>query len=184
MVQSFFSDYGLARARGSVLSHSILAHLPLFLLGVLVGPFVTPRNRETSGAYWEIVFWGSALVVLIVLATRLSDLLLVPFGRYNLPLVPVCLAAVVVAAPRSRSASMLLESLPIRRLGVISYGVYLFHLPVQKLIAKIMGSLDISAADGWWLFGIASLGLTIIVASLSFWMLEGPILRATAKWSS
>lgn len=174
-----FMESGLVS--GVVASHSVLANLPLFLIGVLIGQFY--RNPEQNvldrkpSIGWDLVFWVGSLLILIILASPLSGVLNLPHGRYNFPLVPLTLALVVISASRSVSALILLENGLIRRLGVISYGIYLFHLPIQNLTARFMKPLGLVAAESWLIFGVISLLATILFASLSYVYFERPIMR-------
>jgi peptidoglycan/LPS O-acetylase OafA/YrhL len=64
--------------------------------------------------------------------------------------------------------------LPIYYLGTISYGIYLWQLPVIKLLKKIQ-----------WLtpaqFMVTTLVLTIILSSLSYHFFEKPIMERLRK---
>jgi peptidoglycan/LPS O-acetylase OafA/YrhL len=75
-----------------------------------------------------------------------------------------------------------LEWGPLVYLGRISYGVYLFHMPVYFLVAHLSAKLG----NGYALFGALALckvAGTIAIASLSFAFLERPALRLKSKWS-
>jgi peptidoglycan/LPS O-acetylase OafA/YrhL len=66
---------------------------------------------------------------------------------------------------------------PLRRLGMISYGVYLFHMPVNGLLRGLIlgrdrmyqGPIDI-------VMTLIALLVTLLVASLSWYFLEKPII--------
>ena len=172
----------------AVLHYSLLAHLPHFLLGVLVVPLyfrISKANR--AHASWvqptsEIAVWFASLVALVILATDLDDLLRVPDGRYNLPVIPLLLVTILCLVPFSVFARGLLETFPWRTLGTISYGVYLYHLPLQHATARYMKQLfALDAASHWLMFGFASLTLTVVIASLSFILVEKPILSLVRK---
>lgn len=59
--------------------------------------------------------------------------------------------------------------------GDLSYGVYLFHLPVEQTIMKLMPSIDV-----WWKLTLISLPPIILCAWLSWTLVEQPIL--SRKW--
>ncbi len=63
-------------------------------------------------------------------------------------------------------------------LGAISYGVYLFHFPVYVLM-----SADRVGRSGWQLL-VARVAITLAVASVSYWLIERPIRRATFAGST
>lgn len=170
------------RPNGFVLSHTLLAHLPHFLLGMLAGGgFVLLSRRQASEAPLRglgIVFWLAGIAILLILGIpELDDFFSIPYGRYNLPYVPALVALVIVFTPHCPSASAVLALPPIAYLGAISYGVYIYHLPCLRLVASLMSKAALPAHSAWLLFGTAGMSLTIIVASCSHFFVERPILR-------
>jgi len=171
-----------SRAISPVVEYSLLAHLPHFLIGVLAGAgfllySAQPerRIRPASGA----LGWFSIAAIAIVLATPIDDWLQIPYGRYNLPFVPLLLATLIVTAPHSSSLRTMLNGFPLRPLGLISYGIYLYHLPVLHATARY---LPVDVQEQWWLFGTISLGLTVAVATGSYLIIERPITRAVGRF--
>jgi peptidoglycan/LPS O-acetylase OafA/YrhL/O-antigen ligase len=213
----------LIRPDGYVLSHSVLAHLPHFLLGIamawayvaitqntadsLVGrasrpsstqrvesslpigrgrPLTggTPVPPDTAGEHVsagpaEGVFWLSLVAVLVILSTPLSDLLGLPYGRYTFPTVPLLIALMILAAPLSRGTRSLLELWPVRQLGVISFGIYIYHLPVLKAVNKMLVAVDTPASISPALLAVGGISLTVAVSVASYLFVEQPILRRT-----
>ena len=55
--------------------------------------------------------------------------------------------------------------------GDLSYGVYLFHWPIQQSVVHAFPSID-----SWWLMLLISLPLTAVCAWLSWNLIEKPIL--------
>lgn len=169
----------LVSAHPTVFSHSLLAHLPVFLLGIVAAGLVGPlaqRGRASRGALAEGLFWISAVLVLATIATPLDDRLQVPHGRYNWPFVPILIGVMILLVPHAERARRLMEWAPLRWLGVISFGVYLFHLPCQKLVARLLERAGSSASEQWLVFGLASLALSIAAAAASYWLWERPLL--------
>ncbi|MBK8285441.1 MAG: acyltransferase [Ahniella sp.] len=69
-------------------------------------------------------------------------------------------------------AARLLQNWPLRALGVVSYGVYLWHVPAMMAIRHW--------ADPSWpgvFRQMAAFGLTMLLAGLSWVLIERPILR-------
>jgi peptidoglycan/LPS O-acetylase OafA/YrhL len=95
---------------------------------------------------------------------------------YRGGLVAVALATaamvVVVAHPRAWVVSRLLGSAPMRWVGVRSYGIYLWHWPVFMVTRP---ELDVPF-DGLPLLAL-HLGLTLVLADLSYRFVERPIRR-------
>lgn len=170
----------------TVFSHSLLAHLPLFLLGILAGGLSWAMTGATAGQdrgrrsgvalAADVLTWLAGSAVVAIIATPLDDRLQLPHGRYNAPYVPLLLMLTVVAVPFSRSARAILDSPPARWLGGISYGVYLFHLPCQRLVERLLEGRGYEAGALWGVFGLASLVLSIAVAAASYWLVERPLL--------
>jgi peptidoglycan/LPS O-acetylase OafA/YrhL len=78
-------------------------------------------------------------------------------------------AGIIICSMQRLSAFRILEATPLVRLGQISYGVYVFHLPM--LFA--LGTLDLSNGGLFasYLFG------PVLIAEISFRFLETPFLR-------
>jgi peptidoglycan/LPS O-acetylase OafA/YrhL len=175
------------RPHGAVLTHSLLAHLPHFLLGVIGGYLFlnlkawVNENSTRLHRLSDLVFWCAFGVILALLATPLGDLIEIPYGRYGLPLVTLLLVAMIISVPSSRFARRSLVSFPLRDLGAISYGIYIYHLPCLTLVDRYMGKAQLDAAEHWVLFGSIGLVLTILAATVSFLLIEKPVLTLVRK---
>ncbi len=85
--------------------------------------------------------------------------------------------AVVIAAavhPRRGPVGRLLSVSPLCRLGLVSYGVYLWHWPIFVVLDPARVHLG-----GWPLFAIR-VAVTLVIAAVSSRVVERPI-RALAK---
>ncbi len=85
----------------------------------------------------------------------------------------LCVAVVIAAvmAPAPSGLKTLLALTPLVWLGRISYGVYLWHVPVRAMISNAETGLS-----GPWLLG-ARVVATLALASLSYFLVEMPIRR-------
>ena len=166
-----------------VVTYSLLAHLPHFLLGVLTAWWASKRQSlnwspvEQIAPRKEAALWLAFLALFVVLGTPLDELFQVPFGRYNFPYVPFLLCAVIALTPQTATGWILLQNSPLRPIGRVSYGVYLYHLPVLHWVARLMESYAQSPHENWLMFGSISLTVTLAAATLSYIFLEKPILR-------
>ena len=88
----------------------------------------------------------------------------------------------ILAVPGARFARAGLESVPLRYLGVISYGIYIYHLPCLTLVDRALLKFGIDAPDQWFLFGGIGLALTITVATISYLAIERPVLRLVHRY--
>ena len=176
------------RPFGAVLSHSPLAHLPHFLFGVIAAYiflYIHKDKTENSLKFErvsELIFWGALAVIVILLGTALQDFIQIPYGRYSLPLVTLLLAAIIVCTPHTRIAQRCLDGFPLRALGTISYGIYIYHLPCLLMVDRYMAAYQWDAAEHWALFGLISLSITIVIAAISFMLIEKPIVKMAKKF--
>jgi peptidoglycan/LPS O-acetylase OafA/YrhL len=169
-----------AGAPTAVITYSLGAHLPHFLLGVLTGGLFASHGGGTArGAGWRDGAVALVLLALaVILSTPLDEVLQVPAGRYNLPFVPALLCVLIFLVPSSRLGQALFDSTPMRLIGAVSYGVYLFHLPVLNVTARAMNRVGWPIGTHTLLYGAASLALTLVVATLSYRLIERPVMRA------
>ena len=160
-----------------------------FVVGMLLALVVTddalrrPVASVVRVAPWHL--YVLAACVFWVLTTRSA-------GPYDLtPPTPAhatvkhigyALVAGLVIAPSVLGArtvvSRVLSSPPLVYLGTISYGVFLWHLPIMFAVRSALG-LDVFAY-GFWITVVLTLIASIIVAALSWHLLESP-LQANAR---
>jgi len=140
---------------------------------------------ETYAAGWlprRPTLWAGVGAALILLAWVGFDLVLrgvlPPLWRAGLnDVLDAGLAAVIVAAlvPRTRLAAAL-SWRPLQVAGMMCYSIYIWHAPLLDWIAADRASMSAPALAG----AIAVfLGLTVVVASLSYRFIEFP---RTSDW--
>jgi peptidoglycan/LPS O-acetylase OafA/YrhL len=105
---------------------------------------------------------------------------------YAFPLMPLAVGIALVALPSSIHLGRLLDNGLARFIARISFGIYVWHFVIMWLIEKLRpGSFRTSGEEGWetWLMTNAMvLGITIVVATLSFYLLEQPVVRWARKF--
>ncbi len=118
-----------------------------------------------------------ALLGLIAFCLRLGEYQPLLY-RGGLALVGVATAFVIMACvhPHARLGKYLLGLLPLRWLGVRSYGIYLWHWPVFMITRP---HLDVPL-DGLPLLALR-LGLTLVLADLSYRYVETPIRKGALE---
>lgn len=95
--------------------------------------------------------------------------------------VPVAvLLMALVRAPEGRVARAL-GSAPLVALGTVSFGLYLWHYPVQWALRTALGGY---VPPSWGLAGYIAMSLVVslAVAALSWWAIERPVLAAARRW--
>ena len=149
------------------------------LIGALLALLLTGRRRlETRSVRIGVAAVGTiALVALFAMWTAVeqSDGVLY---RGGLAVHALLVAAVITAALVPGPVRAALASPPFIALGLISYGVYLYHWPIFLWLTP-----ERTGLDGYALFG-ERLALTIAVATVSFLWIERPIRYGTfrARW--
>jgi len=172
------------RADGFVLDHTLLAHMPMFLLGMLAAGLHTGGRGGRPRHPWlcEATFWLMAVSCVAILGLpELDRLLQVPHGRYNLPYVPLLVTGLILAAPNAPLAGRLLESAPLRGLGRISFGFYLVHRPCMGAVATAMAKLGRAPAAHPSLFAAAALLASTAAAAAMWFALERPLLARSRR---
>ena len=86
-------------------------------------------------------------------------------------------AAVVLLTTRGRAAAVL-SWRPLVMVGTISYGIYVWHQLVPKIVALVEASLDTSlhmpVGDGWERLGYITVA-TLVLATSSWFLFEKPL---------
>ena len=84
---------------------------------------------------------------------------------------------VAMAGPLSRK---LFANSTMLALGIVSYSLYLWHLPIQLWTQKLLDHFDVSGDRLWWLVAI-SIPLSILAAALSYYWIERPFMTRASK---
>lgn len=63
-------------------------------------------------------------------------------------------------------------------IGLISYSLYIWHLPLQELIVQITG------VDSFWLMSLLAIPAGVVAGALSYRYIETPFLRMRRRWST
>jgi peptidoglycan/LPS O-acetylase OafA/YrhL len=92
-------------------------------------------------------------------------------------LLSVSLAAVILAAgqPEGNVVRSTLSWEPLRRLGLISYGVYLWHWPIFVILRPQLIEDEIGVRPTGFVLLVLRVGVTLAVATASYLLVERPI---------
>ena len=166
-----------ASATSPAITYSLASHLPHFLLGTLFASQFIKKKLHVDKLFYDVLILLIVSSTFIILATPLDEFFQLEFGRYNFPYIPLLLSALIFLVPSSKVTSKLLEYKFLKWLGVISYGIYIFHYPLQKALKIVLEKFGVGVSEQWLLFGLLSLGATILLASFSYRFIEQPIIR-------
>ncbi len=142
---------------------------------ILVGSLLAlaiPTWKVVNARWADALGWAALVVTLIVwqVARERQEWLV----NGGLVLLAVVSAALVYGALAGGTFARVLSLPPLRYLGQISYGVYLYHWPI------FLATRDIAYADNRPALFLTRVVLTLGVAALSFHFVETPIRRGRA----
>lgn len=127
--------------------------------------------------------WQFTLITLTALATALLILFSFSHNDFSLYCGTISVFSMTIAGlilwliTRERSIfKTLLELRPLRWLGQISYGLYLWHYAFYEFGKKTFASVPLQI--------IVGIGLALIVSTVSFYLIERPFLKLKSKFGS
>jgi peptidoglycan/LPS O-acetylase OafA/YrhL len=157
-------------------THSVLAHLPHLVLGIAVGGMLSfePRRENVfmTSTFYDSFVGVVVSAILVILSSPLQNYLSLPFARYYFPLVPVLIGFVIIFTPRGNCFLRVLEWRPIRYLGMISFGVYVYHYPVMSAWSKLFGIAGFTPETQWVVFALITWATSVAIAIVSYETLE------------
>jgi peptidoglycan/LPS O-acetylase OafA/YrhL len=149
-------------------------------LGVLLA-HALHRRRSFAGVF-RLVGWRAAPIVLFALL--LMELEFAPVDISGLPrLVMQSTFALLLASLVVREdhlARPVLDFWPVRRLGIVSYGMYLYHMWVIHVVRVGFDKVGVTDSLVFYLVAIAA---TAIVSEISFRFIESPLLLLKSRFA-
>jgi peptidoglycan/LPS O-acetylase OafA/YrhL len=159
------------------------SHLDAFALGAYISRFEIPRPRL------QLV----ALAIVVPAIGLLTDFLrkgTLTFALgYDLPmtgyykevwgytLLNYLFAVLIYCVARKGFLTRILELAPLRYLGKISYGLYVYHYGTIAIMTALFRKYELDYSLRSPQMFIASFGATLLIATLSFYLLEKPIMN-------
>jgi peptidoglycan/LPS O-acetylase OafA/YrhL len=152
---------------------SLLMGAALAMLLLQRGPVRSRPARHTL----QIAALVCAVGLGWVWATASSDSVLLYRGGFLLLAAAVAVVIAASVQPKAGPIGRFLSLPPLRGLGLISYGVYLWHWPVYLVLTP-----DRTGWDGYGLFAVRVL-VTLVIAVASYRIIEMPVRRgALRQW--
>lgn len=134
------------------------------------------RVARVVGARWSAPVW--VVITLGLAIAPVEDVAGWPRLAIQTSMV-VMLAAFVVREDHGLAA--LTRWAPLARLGVVSYGMYLFHMIARDPVVRVLGRLELESM--WLRFGLTAVA-TWVVAELSFRYFEKRFLALKERFST
>jgi peptidoglycan/LPS O-acetylase OafA/YrhL len=98
----------------------------------------------------------------------------------SLTALPAACLVVLLATDAAHGTARVLASAPLRGLGVISFGLYLWHYPIQWAMRSALGGY-VPESFGLGAFLALSALFAIVAATISWWVVERPALGAASR---
>jgi peptidoglycan/LPS O-acetylase OafA/YrhL len=162
------------------------SHIDAFAIGAYISCFQLPTPRK------QLAFLVSVIPVVGFFMQQLStgriqlDTLGYEFTMFSAykfvwgySLLNYFFALIIYTVAQTKLFTNILDHISLRYLGRISYGLYVYHLPVIWFLLAIQleyqDQLDFFFHLGQWRTFFLALLITVIISSLSFHLLEKPI---------
>jgi peptidoglycan/LPS O-acetylase OafA/YrhL len=164
------------------------SHLDAFALGAYISRFEIPRPRL------QLLLLAVFVPALGLLTDFFSKGIAAPLALgYDLPMtgfykevwgytaLNYLFAVLIYCVARTGFLTGILESAPLRYLGKISYGLYVYHYGIIAIMVAIFREYDLPYSVRSPQMFIAAMGSTALIATLSFYLLEKQIINLKDK---
>ncbi len=157
------------------------SHLDAFAFGAYISRFEIPRPRL------QLLALAMAVPAIGLLTDFLRKGTLTFALGYDLPmtgfykevwgytLLNYLFAVLIYCVARTGFWTGILESAPLRYMGKISYGLYVYHYGIIAIMVALFRKYELDYSLRSPQMFIASFGATLLIATLSFYLLEKPI---------
>lgn len=170
-----FADYVLTPCRADALSVGALV-----AVGMRVQSIETWMKSHLNVIRALAVILFSSLFCMTFVSSEGTSTLMVSMGYSMLA---GLYGSILLLAVISRGwTSKVLSLTWLKRLGGLAYFTYLFHLPAMEFCRRLLGIFmpySTIATQFWG--GLVGVGITILLASLSWRVFEGPLVRFGQK---
>lgn len=154
----------------------LLTNLDYFAFGAIPAYLLIEKNEVIHKiSYISLpIKYGIATIILALsfIIPNLSYSLL-----YNIaPMIyGICFTCLILFTLCYRNELKISDHYWISKLGIYTYGLYLFHIIVINLLLRLGDKLELGLA--WYSFSIIALTCTILISMTSYYVFEKPFLR-------
>jgi peptidoglycan/LPS O-acetylase OafA/YrhL len=152
-------------------AQSLLTGATLAMLLLRFGPVRDP----VAGRVLQLVGLQCALVIGFLWVTTSENNIFLYRGGFLFLALAVAVVIAAAVQPKAGTVARVLSVPPLRALGLISYGVYLWHWPVYLMLTPARIGLG-----GYELFGLRVV-VTLMVATASYHLVEMPVRRGAFR---
>jgi peptidoglycan/LPS O-acetylase OafA/YrhL len=164
--------------------------LPCRMEGLALGALIAIRFRMGPWhlSQRKLTLLSTALVLITCFFGAWSGCITNrPFNRtIGLLISPIACSCVILLLIRLRGSRLTtcLRTTPLQHMAKISYGAYLFHVPIGGFLVPISAALGVGALGHGYLKVATVFVLTVVFASLSWRFLESPLLSLRTRLST
>ncbi|MBL8076935.1 MAG: acyltransferase [Anaerolineales bacterium] len=163
------------------------SHLDAFAFGAYISRFEIPRPRL------QLLVLSIAIPAIGLLTDYASKGTITFAFGYDLPmtgyykevwaytLLNYLFAVLIYCVARTNLFTQILDSAPLRYLGKISYGLYVYHYGMIALVAAIFKKYGLGYSMRSPQMFLAAMSATLLIATVSFYLLEKPIIDLKDK---
>ncbi len=148
------------------------------------------------GAYWVFYKKDKLLQLIYAPATQIAAILGIPFLMYLCPFVvqdgvhlayALCFLIIILNVSTNSDSLIRIKNKLFDYLGMISYGIYMYHLLVIVALLNFMKSVfdwagELSIGQNIFIY-FAAVAITAVVSSLSYRYLETPFIRLKKRFT-
>ena len=168
-----------------------LSRLDALIMGAMIAYIIKKRPKAFAEIQKRVKFFAPIFPLFIIfLGAFIAQYveLYIMYTRYLVTIGSLCslfLFVYVLGCPKDKNIFFrVLCSGVFRRIAQVSYGMYIFHFPIQVIMRDYL--IKNESLDHWDIHAVlffVGVPLSFIVASFSFHLFEKPILRLKDKYA-
>ena len=163
-----------------VLTRSVFHYLKWFWVGIIMSYLVKYPCSKIGCAFWDI-FWICSIIGLTFTVMYSNEGEWRQISGLGWPFSACCCGLLVASTPRSRIGIFILNRSLLRWIGIISYGVYIWHWPILKAVFSGTFPNYFGYQWGFVVCGAIALTGTCLASWLSYISIERPAIMWARK---